>query len=83
MITVITPDGKEQKVDGFIHTIVMGNKKYALQANIIAVKPIVCPKCGGTVTLRYGEGKCEFCGMQYTSKFELVESSAVKEGEKS
>ncbi len=79
MPTVITPEGKRQEVEGFIHTIALANgKKYALQASVIAVKPIVCPKCGGTVTLRYGEGKCDFCGVQYTSKFELVENSAVK-----
>ena len=78
MATVMR-DGKEVHVDGFIHTIQLPNgKSYALQASVVAVKPIVCPKCGGTVTLKYGEGKCDFCKVQYTSRFELVEQSAVK-----
>jgi hypothetical protein len=81
MVTIIDEKGNERKVDGFIHSISIGGKTYALRAAVIAVKPIVCPKCGGTVTLKYGEGKCDFCGVQYTSKFELVENSAVKEKE--
>lgn len=78
MPTVIDEKGNERKVDGFINSISVCGKTYALRANVIAVKPIVCPKCGGTVTLKYGEGKCDFCGVQYTSKFELVENSAIK-----
>ena len=73
-------DGKEKQVDGFINTIQMPNGKlYALQCTVTAVKPIVCPKCGGTVTLKYGEGQCDFCKVRYTSKFELVPTSAVED----
>lgn len=69
-----TENGEEKYVDGFINSIVMRDGKvYGLQASIVAVKPMQCPKCGGTVTLHYGEGKCDFCGMGYTTKFEIVE----------
>jgi hypothetical protein len=74
-------EGKEEYVDGFISKIQFPNGKvYALRCETITVKPIVCPKCGGTVTLKYGEGKCDFCGVCYTSKFELVETSAISGG---
>ena len=70
-----TEDGKNVYVDGFINRITLPNgKQYGLQASIIAVKPMQCHKCGGRVVLKYGEGKCEYCGMEYTTKFELVES---------
>lgn len=73
-------NGKEKQVDGFINTIQMPNGKlYALQCTVTAVKPIVCHKCGGTVTLKYGEGQCDFCKVRYTSKFELVPTSAVED----
>ena len=73
-------DGEEKQVDGFINIIQMPNGKlYALQCTVTAVKPIVCPKCGGTVTLKYGEGQCDFCKVRYTSKFELVPTSAVED----
>lgn len=73
-------DGKEEYVDGIIRKVSLPNgKTYGLECSIITVKPIVCPKCGGRVELKYGEGECEFCKTRFTSKFELVEDSAVKE----
>lgn len=70
-------NGKEQYVDGFINRIQLQGKTYALQCLVETVKPLTCPKCGGTVHLKFGEGKCDFCGVEFTSKFELVEKSAV------
>ena len=76
-------NGEEHHVDGFISQICLPDgKKYALQCSVIAVKPITCPKCGGAVELKYGEGKCVFCGTQFTSKFEMVEKNAIEESDK-
>ena len=75
-----TSDGKEEYVDGMISSFLLPNgKKYGFNCSIITVKPIVCTKCGGRVELKYGEGECEFCKTRFTSKFELVEDSAVKD----
>lgn len=67
-----TPSG-EQYVDGFINTIKVGDKIYALQASIVEVKEIKCKNCGHPLYLKYGEGKCEMCGSSYTTHFEIIE----------
>jgi len=78
MPEIINENGEREHVKGFISKIKLPNgDTYALRCSIIAVKPIVCPKCGGRVELKYGEGECEFCKTRFTSKFELVENSAV------
>ena len=78
----IIQEGKQVHVDGFVSSIILPDGKIlGLKASIIAVKPISCPKCGGQVTLRYGEGKCDFCSTHFTTKFELIEDSAVHEVE--
>lgn len=77
---IATINGEERHVDGFISTVQLPNGKvYALKCIVDTVKPLTCPKCGGTVHLKFGEGKCEFCGTEFTSKFELVDKSAVKD----
>ena len=65
---------EELGVDGFINRITMSNgKTYALQTELITVKPLVCPRCGSSFQLRYGEGRCEYCGTYFTTKFSLEE----------
>ena len=62
------------KVDGYISKIQMPNGKvYALRCEIVEVYATTCPKCGGNVTLKYGTGKCDFCGTTYTTQFKMVE----------
>ena len=34
---------------------------------------MTCPKCGGNVELKYGTGKCEHCGTNFTTQFKLQE----------
>ena len=83
MPEITLENGEKQHVDGFISTILFPNgKKYGLRCSIIAVKSITCPKCGANdIELKYGEGKCNFCGTHFTSKFELVEDSAIEKEE--
>jgi len=79
MPEIIGKNGVKEHVDGFISKIIMPDgKTYALRCVVQTVKPICCPKCGGRVELKFGEGECEFCKTRFTSKYELVEESAVK-----
>ena len=81
-----TPETEEKKyrledgtvVDGFISTILLNGKKYALKCNVIEAHPITCPKCGGTFELAFGKGRCSFCGTYFTTEFKITEESAVK-----
>ena len=62
------------KVDGYISKIQMQNGKvYALRCEIVEVYATTCPKCGGNVTLKYGTGKCDYCGTTYTTQFKMVD----------
>ena len=73
MSYIETPQGRKH-VDGFISYIRMPDgKTYGLQASVIEVKEIKCKNCGHPLKLKYGEGECEMCGSQYTTKFEIVE----------
>lgn len=63
-----------ENFDGYISKIQIGNKLYKLACEVIEVKPIICPKCGGSFKLKYGNGKCDYCGTYYTTKFSLSET---------
>lgn len=61
-------------IDGYISRITLPNgKTYALRCEIVEVHPITCPKCGASFELRYGTGKCDYCGTWYSTNFELKE----------
>lgn len=63
---------KKEKFDGYIHTIKFPNgKTYKLQCEVVEVHAMICPRCGGNLELHYGEGKCEYCGTNFTTKFSL------------
>lgn len=62
-----------EKVDGYISKIEIDGKTYALRCEIVEVYATTCPKCGGNVTLKYGTGKCDYCGTSYTTQFKMVE----------
>ena len=64
---------KDDKIDGYISKIKLKDKVYALRCEIVEVHPMTCPKCGGNMTLKYGTGKCDYCGTTYTTKFEIIE----------
>lgn len=59
--------------DGFISRIYVNGKTYALKCEIVEVHPMTCPKCGSPLELHYGEGKCEYRGTNYTTKFMIEE----------
>lgn len=59
---------------GYVNSIVIGNKMYKLRCEVVEVYPMTCPKCGGNVTLKYGNGKCDFCGTNYTTKLKIEEA---------
>lgn len=68
-------DVKEKNIDGYISKIQLHGKTYALRCEIVEVYPIICPKCGGSFELKYGNGCCPYCNTYYTTKFNLIESS--------
>lgn len=61
------------KFDGYIDRITVNDKTYRLKCVITEVYPMSCPKCGGRVELKYGHGKCEYCGTNYSTQFKLQE----------
>ena len=65
---------KEKNVDGYISKIHINGKTYALRCEIVEIYPIVCPKCGGSFELKYGNGHCPYCNTYYTTEFKLIES---------
>jgi len=61
-------------IDGYVSRIKLPDgKTYALRCEIVEVHPITCPKCGASFELRYGTGKCDYCGTWYSTNFELKE----------
>ena len=65
---------EEPEFAGYINSIQLGGKRYKLQCEVVEVYPITCTKCGASFELKYGEGRCEYCGTYYTTKFEIVEA---------
>jgi len=63
------PEGCE----GWISKVRILDKTYALKCEVIALHPISCPKCGGSVNLTHGEGRCDYCGTLFTTKLMMVD----------
>ena len=65
--------------DGYISKIrLFDGKIYKLQCEVVEIYPMICPKCAGTVTLKYGTGKCVYCGTSFTTQFKIVEEEGAK-----
>ena len=64
-----------EQVDGYISKICVGGKTYKLRCDVVEVYPMTCPKCGGQLELRYGHGKCQFCGTNFATDFKVVEQA--------
>lgn len=66
---------KDSKVDKWISRIVINGVTYGLRCEVVEVYPIVCPKCGSSFELKYGNGRCPACDTYYTTQFKLVEEN--------
>lgn len=64
---------EKEKIDGYISRIMLNGKVYKLKCEVVEVYPMTCPKCGGQVELKYGTGKCTFCGTMFTTNFKIEE----------
>ena len=62
-----------EQTDGYISKIQLNGKVYALRCEVVEVYAMTCSKCGGNLTLKYGNGTCEFCKTSYTTQFRIVE----------
>lgn len=69
---MIDKDGKE--FDGYVSGIRLPDGRFLkLRCEVIEVYAMTCPKCGGQLELKYGNGTCQFCGTQFTTQFKLAE----------
>ena len=60
-------------MDKYISKIQVGDTVYKIRAEVVTVYPTICPKCGASFSLYYGEGQCEYCGTHYSTKYSLEE----------
>ena len=60
--------------DGWIDSIQVYGKRYAIKAAIVEYHALICPKCGGQVQMHNGWGKCGYCDTEYSAVIKLVES---------
>ena len=67
----------EKKVDAYISRIYLNGKTYGLRCEIVEVYPIICPRCGSSFELKYGNGKCPACETCFTTQFKLVEAEST------
>lgn len=65
----------EPEFAGYVSRIQLGNKLYKIKAEITEIHPMTCTKCGSPLELHYGEGKCEYCGTSYTTRFIIEEKN--------
>jgi ssDNA-binding Zn-finger/Zn-ribbon topoisomerase 1 len=67
-------DANGNKCDGYVTCVTLpSGKTYAFKAVIEEVYPMTCPKCGGQLELKYGHGKCSYCGTNYATDMKIVE----------
>ena len=63
----------EPVFSGYIDSINLYGKLYKLKCEVTEIHPMTCQKCGSPLELHYGEGKCDYCGTSYTSRFVIEE----------
>ena len=59
--------------DGWIDSVQVNGKKYAIKAAIVEYHALTCPKCGGQIRMHNGMGKCPFCDTEFSATIRLVE----------
>ena len=69
---------KGEEIDGYISKICVPvnrgeYKTFQLRCEMIEVYHINCPKCGASFELKYGNGRCNHCGTNFTTQFKLKE----------
>ena len=62
-----------ENINGYISKIKVNGKIYALRMEVVEVYPLKCKNCGSTFELKYGSGRCDCCGTNYTTQFKVVE----------
>lgn len=63
----------ERKYDGYISSVNIAGKLYALRCEVVEVHPMICPKCGASIELKCGQGHCDYCNTYYTTQFQIIE----------
>ncbi len=67
---------EDEPIEGYISKVRLPNGKvYALRTEVVEIYPIKCKNCGSTFELKYGSGRCDCCGTNYTTQFKIVEET--------
>ena len=59
--------------DGWIDSVNIDGKTYAIKAAVVEYHALTCPKCGGQIQMHNGMGQCQFCGTEFSATIRLVE----------
>jgi len=59
--------------DGWIDSVTVDGKIYAIKAAVVEYHALTCPKCGGQIRMHNGMGQCEYCGTEFSATIRLVE----------
>lgn len=59
----------------YISKVCIDGRMYKLRCEIVEVHPLTCTKCGSTLELHNGHGKCEYCGTNYSAVMSIVEDN--------
>lgn len=68
-----THESAHDSYDGWIDSVKVDGKKYAIKAAIVEYHALTCPKCGGQIHMHNGMGKCQFCDTELSATIRLVE----------
>lgn len=59
----------------YISKICINGTTYKLRCEIVEVHPLTCTKCGSSLELHNGHGRCEYCGTSYSAVMSIVEDN--------
>lgn len=57
----------------YISAIQVNGRIYKLRCEIAEVHPLICSKCGASLELHNGHGRCDYCGTNYSAIVSIVE----------
>lgn len=66
------PDDLDYNQD-YISSIMLNGKRYKLKCEIVEAYPLICTRCGHTLTLEHGHGQCPACGTNFSAVVRIVE----------
>ena len=68
-----THESSHDPYSGWIDSVTIDGKIYAIKAAVVKYHALTCPKCGGQIHMHNGMGKCQFCDTEFSATIRLVE----------